>query len=200
MCTMKKIALGIMALAAGVFGFGVVAQAQYTPGGEVVGGGTVSPGAPFTVVFENCPVGVMITISQAQSTPPSLTVECLPVTSPALTGSIVGLLLPQQTGLGTATATFTSGPTTPGDYVVTASGPGYSASLAITVPGQVGTTTTVAAPGTTATPGGTPGGVIPSTGGDGMGTTATIALSLFVVGAGLLIVATVRRRQPHATA
>ena len=190
---MRKFALALMAASAAVFGFGMVAQAQtgYDPVTTVV---EPTPGGSYTVTYQNCVAGDTITFTQAQSTPVSGTAPCTAI-SGALTGSVVGLLLPQQTALGNATFTFTAAPTAPGTYSGTAVGlESPSQSFSFTLPGQAATTTTPVAP-TTAPPVTTPGTGLPATGSDGIGTTTGIALGLLVVGFGLFVVAQVRRRQ-----
>lgn len=187
---MRKLALALMAASAAVFGFGAVAQAQtgYDPVTTVV---PPAPGGPYTVTYQNCVVGDTITFTQAQSTPVSGTAPCAAISATQLTGSVVGLLLPQQTVSGNATFTFTSGPTTPGTYTVTAVGlQSPLQTFSFTLPGQA--TTTTIAPATPAT---VPGTGLPATGSDGIGATTGIALGLLVVGLGLFVVAQVRRRQ-----
>ena len=189
---MKKLALALMAAAAAVFGFGIVASAQtYSPAASVpVAPG---PGSSYSVTYTNCVVGETITFNQAQSTPATVTGLCTGTSAPALNGSILGLLLPQQTANGTATGTFTAAPTAPGTYTGTGTGVNGTVTFSFTIPGQAATTTT-GVPVTTAAP----SGQIPATGSSGISTTTTVAIGLLVVGAGLLVVAQVRRRQaPH---
>ncbi len=186
---MKKLALAFLATAAAVFGFGVAASAQsYAPGASI----PVPPvaGGAYSVVYLNCVVGETVTFNQAQSTPASVTAPCVGVSSPALTGSVLGLLLPQQAALGNATGNFTVAPTAPGTYTGTGVGQNGTVSFSLTIPGQAATTT-IAAPATTAAP----SGQIPTTGSSGVSTTTTVAIVLLAVGAGLLIVAGVRRKQ-----
>jgi LPXTG-motif cell wall-anchored protein len=71
-------------------------------------------------------------------------------------------------------------PTTPGTYTGTATcASGTSAAFSITVT--------------------TPSGGLPATGSSGMSSTVMISMILFLVGAGLLVVSQVRRRNPVAT-
>jgi hypothetical protein len=175
----KKFALALIATSALVFGLGTVAQAQtYSPTLTLI----PSPpalGAPYQARLTNCTIGASITFAQAQSTPASVVVTCAAV-SGAATGP----------GLGQATASFTAAPTVPGTYTLTAGG--LSASLPIAQATTTVPATTVATPvPTTAT---APAGGLPPTGSDGLGTTTGIAIALLAVGAGLFIVAQVRRR------
>lgn len=214
---MKKLALALMAASAAVFGFGMVAQAQtgyspsvaLTPAAPTAGGG-------YTAVYRNCTAGDTITFTQAQSTPTSGTAPCIAISVPALTGSVVGLLRPQQAPLGNATFAFAAAPTAPGTYNGTAVGEDSpSQAFGFTIPGQATTTavattappttpppTANAASPTTATPPAltVPGSGLPATGSDGIGTTTGIALGLLVVGLGLFVVAQVRRRQSPSAA
>jgi hypothetical protein len=206
---MKKFALALMAASAAVFGIGMVTSAAgYDPAV------TVNPAAPtaggsYSVTYQNCAVGDTITFSQPQSTPTSVTGTCVAVDNADLAGSVIGLLLPQQTpALGNATGTFTAAPLSPGTYNGTAVGQrSATQTFAFTIPGQASTTsttlaptttlaatTTTAAPVTTA-PVTTPGTGLPATGSDGVGVMTGIALGLFAVGLGLFIVAQVRRKQ-----
>jgi len=113
---MKKIALALMAASAAMFGFGMVASAQ-TGYGEAM---AITSGAPtngnaYTVRYTNCIVGDTINFAQPQSTPASGTAPCVGVGGVSL-GSVVGLILPQQAALGTATFTFANAPTPAGTY------------------------------------------------------------------------------------
>lgn len=190
---MKKLALAMIAASAALFGFTAVASAQgYTPASSVTPPTTIGGG--YTVTFTNCFVGELITFTQSQSTPTVVTGTC--AASSSITGSVVGLILPQQAARGTARGTFTASPTAPGTYTVTAVGPqSGTQTTTFTVPQQA--TTTTAAPATTvAPPATTPGGGLPATGSDGIAATTGIAIGLLVVGLGLFVVAQVRRRQP----
>jgi FlaG/FlaF family flagellin (archaellin) len=197
---MKKLALALMAASAAMFGFGIVASAQapsqYSQSIAVTPN-PVTAGGPYTVVYANCIVGDTITFTQLNSTPTSVTGLCNSATV-TLTGSIMGLLLPQgSAAYGTATATFSNAPTTPGTYNGVGVGElSPSLPFQFVIPGQVVTTTI--AP--TTVPATVPGSGLPATGSGGLGTTTGIAVGLLAVGLGLFVVAQVRRRQsPAAT-
>jgi LPXTG-motif cell wall-anchored protein len=187
---MKKFALALIASAAAVFGFGMVANAQtYTPVLQPPTPPTTL-GGPFTVTYNNCVVGETITFTLLLpgGTTAIQTING-PCVAPALTsGSVVGLLLPQQAANGRATATFPSSPTTPGTYTIRAQGTTSAVvTTQLVVPGS--TSTTVAPTATT------PGGGLPATGSDASTPFTMIAIGLLVVGVGLFAVAQVRRRQ-----
>jgi uncharacterized membrane protein YtjA (UPF0391 family) len=193
--TMKKLALALIAASAAVFGFGLVAQAQgYTPTIPPIG--PVTPGGSYTVTVNNCVPGEQVTFTQLQSTPTVIVATCSGAL-PTLTGSVIGLLLPQQGALPTASATFTAAPTAPGTYNGTAVGAqSGSTPFSFTIPGQTATTVpppTTAAPVPTTQPALVGG--LPATGSGGISTTTGIAVGLLVVGLGLFVVAQVRRRQ-----
>jgi hypothetical protein len=194
----KKLALAFVAASCVLFGLGHVASAQYG-GSATVTPSTVVGGGPYSVTYRNCLAGDTITFTQAQSTPSTVTVPCVGSVV-TLTGSLLGVLLPQQAALGTATANFTAAPTAPGNYTGTAvglAGRSPSITFSFTIPGQATTTTT---PVVTTVPATTPGGGLPATGSDGIGTTTSIAIGLLVVGLGLFVVAQVRRRQTPSPA
>ncbi len=185
---MKKLALALVSISALVFGFGMVANAQYVPAGS----GTVTPsspppGTPFTVRV-NCTAGagnVTFVFNGG-----SFSFPC--TAGSGLAGSVVGFVA--QTPTGTSTATLTA-PTTPGTYPGTATQGGTQVgAFSVTVPGQAATTVPAS---TTAPVVTTPGSGLPATGSGGISTTTGIAIGLLVVGLGLFVVAQVRRRQPH---
>lgn len=179
---MKKIALSILAAAAATLGVGMVASAQnYDDTVEV---SPVTPGGGYEATYRNCVVGETITFTQPESTPPTVTATCESVAA-SLGGSIVGLLVPAQATFGTAVGSFDAGPTAPGTYTLTAVGEQSP---------QIVTQFTVTAAGTTP-PATTPTGGLPATGASGAGSLTWIAVGLFGVGTGLLVVAQVRRRQ-----
>lgn len=194
---MKRLALAMMAAAAVVFGFGVVASAQnYGESGSISPNPPI-PGGPYSAIYANCVAGELITFNQPQSTPATVTGTCAGA-APTLTGSIIGLVLPQQTALGTATGNFSAAPTAPGTYTGTASGPQSPQIIfQFTIPGQV---TPTAAPVATTAPAPVPPTGLPATGSGGIGTTTGIALGLLAVGFGLFVVAQVRRRQSPGVA
>jgi hypothetical protein len=179
----KKLAFVLIAAAALVFGAGQVATAQYGPS---ISTGPVTPGGPYTVTYTNCVVGDTITFTQAQSNPTSVQATCLPG--------------------GTATASFAAAPTAAGTYSGTAVGaqsPSLTFTFTLTAPATTVPVTTAPGGGgavpTTAAPGGQPGGQLPATGSNGLGSTTGIALGLLVVGLGLFVVAQVRRRDAATT-
>ncbi len=196
---MRKLALALMATSALVFGLGTVANAQSYSRTVSVSPSTPTAGGPYSSTYTNCTAGETITFSQPQSTPATLTATCVATSADSITGTVVGLLFPQQTaGLGNATVTFSAAPTAAGTYTVTASGPTSPVQTAVfTIAAQAATTTV--APAVTPAPT-TPGSGLPATGSSGISTTTGIAIGLLVVGAGLFIVAQVRRRTPATTA
>src|SRR6056297_1578543 len=115
---MKKLALALMAASAALFGVSAVASAQsgYEPAVSV-DPGTVAPGESYTVTYTNCFVGESVGFSQPDSTPTNVVSDCEAVGTPAVTSSIIGLLLPQgnQITYGVATAEFAA-PMEPGPY------------------------------------------------------------------------------------
>lgn len=179
---MKKLALALMAISAALFGFGMVAEAQTT--GPYGGGtGTITftppnpgPGQTVTITITGCTPGERLTITINGVTVGTAT--CI-ASSNLSTGAVVGLLMPQQTGTGQATITFTT-PTAPGTYTIAATGDqGYSRSVILVIPAQ-------------AVP---PAGALPATGSGGINTMMLAAAGLFAVGFGLLGVTLIRRRQ-----
>jgi len=170
---MKKLALAMITASAVMFGFGSAASAQNYVTSIAVG--TPGPGAAYSSTYTNCVPGETITFVQPQSTPVTVTGVC--------------------SATRVAVGNFTAAPTTAGTFTVTGTGttsPARTASFAIAL-------TTL--PDTGAPAGGgavapqVPGGGLPATGSNGIGTTTTIALSLLVVGFGLFAVAQLRRRQ-----
>jgi LPXTG-motif cell wall-anchored protein len=113
-----------------------------------------TPGGSYRVTHPNCRVGDTITVTQAQSTPPTQTATCaVPVS---------GIVRPQQTPtVGTATVTFTAAPTAAGTYTVTSSGPNSGTRTATFTITAV-TSNTIAS--TSGSPSGTSTGTIPATG------------------------------------
>lgn len=180
---MKKLALVLMAVSATLFGFGMVAEAQY---GTATGTFTVTPpnpGAGTTVTFTvtGCTPGETLTFTLN-----NVVLGTAVCQAPArlTTGAIVGLLLPQQAGTGSATFTTTV-PTTPGTYTYTVTGnQGFSRSTVVTVAAA-------------ATP---PAGGLPATGSGGINQTMMAAAGLFAVGLGLFAVTLIRRRQSPSLA
>jgi uncharacterized membrane protein YtjA (UPF0391 family) len=176
---MKKIALAMIAAAAAVFGFGVVAEAQTGPyggtGTATVSSPVVVPGGTVTITVTGCTPGEIVTFRLG---PASATAPC--TVSISLGSVVIGALVAQTPGTGTATATLPV-PTTPGNYTGTATAPsGFSASFAVAVQ--------VTSPPATG---------LPATGSGGIDTTTGIALGLFVVGLGLFAASQVRlRRRP----
>lgn len=162
---MKKFALALMASAAAVLGFGLVANA-YPPGAGVVTTSSSSGAPGFTVTVKaTCLPGETVTGKLVAET---ATATCGAAGTAA---SLLGL-----SSAGSATVTLTA-PTAPGTYTGTVTG---------SVTGALGNfTVTVAAPTTN----------LPATGGGGVSTMTIIAIGLLAVGAGLFGVSQVRRRQ-----
>lgn len=170
---MKKLALGLVVAAVAIFGSGVAAQAStYPPSGTVEAPPQVVPGGIFTATITGCaPPEVITFVFQGESK----TAIC--VEAAAKKSGFASLMV--ATGTGTASVTFNA-PTTPGNYVVTATGSaGFRGST---------TTSVVAAPAT-------PVGGLPATGTDGISTITMMAIGFFAVGGGLLVVSQMRRRQ-----
>jgi hypothetical protein len=188
---MRKLALALMAVSASVFGFGIVASAQSYDQAISTSPTSPAPGAAYSVTYTNCVAGDVITFSQPQSSPTSVTGTCDGAAQNALTGSVLGIVLPRQAALGTATGNFQAAPTAPGTYNGTAVGAqSPQLTFQLTVPGQAPATTAVV----------TPTAPLPATGSSGLGTTMGVALGLLAVGIGLFVVAQVRRRQNNAVA
>jgi hypothetical protein len=130
-----------------------------TVAGGAAQAATLSPTVPtaggsYKVSHPNCRVGETITVTQAQSTPTSVTATCA--------AAVAGLVRPTQAAaVGTATVTFTAAPTTPGTYTVTSTGTVSGTRTATFVIVGV-TTTTVRSSG--GSPSGTSTGTIPATG------------------------------------
>jgi hypothetical protein len=173
---MKKFALALMAASAAIFGFGVVAEAQYGAVNAVVTAvpPVVTPGGQFRTTFTGCTPGESVTFVLVSSNARG---AC---TGGAALGSIVGLVLPaQQAGTGSATVELTA-PGAPGVYngTATTSQSGLTQPFTITVTQAV-----------------TPPGGLPATGSGGISTTMTVAGGLFAIGLGLFAVTQLRRRQ-----
>ena len=192
---MRKIALALMAASAAVFGLGMVTSAAgYDAALDIDENPTA--GGSYTVTYENCFVGDTITFTQPESTPTSVTGECIAPLLLEGPASVIGFLMPQAPPTyGMASATFTNAPPTGGTLTVTAVGL-QSPELDLQITVQVPTTT--AAP-TTTVAATTPDAGLPATGSNGVGTMTGIAIGLFAVGLGLFVVAQVRRRQASAT-
>ncbi len=169
---MKKFALALMASAAAVFGVGMVADAYPPPvDTPVVDDSTPAPGGSITVSAP-CIVPEQVTFSIPGD---SETVTC----QPAATGAfMLASLFAQAEPDGVATATLTA-PSTAGTFTVTITG---------TTSGSIGTVSVTVQAATD------PGGGLPATGSDGIGTTTWIAGGLLIMGLGLFAVATIRRR------
>jgi len=169
-------AVATVALAAGVNVAGAgTPPPPYPPGTPPLelSDTTVGPGDTFQVMLTGCQPGESV----------NFTVEGSSATSTC--GGAAGAFRISAAG-PTATASLTA-PTTPGQYIVTATGltSGVTSSAVLTVAG-VGPTTTAA-----------PGGGLPATGSDNA-PIAQIAGGLVAAGAGLAIVASVRRRKATA--
>lgn len=167
---MKKFALSVIVAAAAIFGTGVAAQAStYPPGATISSPGATGPGESFPVTVSGCNPGVVITF------------EFEGETKTATCGEPGALTV----GTGTASTTFVA-PTAGGIYAGTATGTdGFRGTFSVTV---------AAAPATTVAPVTPPGG-LPATGSDGTSTMTMMAIGIFIVGGGLLLVSQKRRRQ-----
>lgn len=138
--------------------------------------------------------GQSITISPSTVSPGgsvTVTANCTPGESVTITLESSSVTIPcetddtRPTNAGIATG-IVNAPTTVGSFDGTVTG---------TVSGPLGSfTVTVQTSGTTPTSG------LPTTGGDGTSTMTMIAVGLLVVGLGLFVVATVRRRQTPVAA
>ena len=175
---MKKFVLALAAVSSVLFGFGLVAQAQYGSGSEAVSFEPTSPapGTTVTITITDCTPGEVLTVAINGTTVGTAT--CVAAGN-LNAGSVVGLLLPRQVSTGQATLQFVA-PSAPGTYTVTVTGTqGYSRTITLVVAAET-------AP---------PAGGLPATGSGGLDTTTGIALGFVVVGLGLFVVAQVRRRQ-----
>jgi hypothetical protein len=171
---MKKFALGLVIAAVAIFGSGVAAQAStYPPSGTVEAPAEVVPGGSFTAKITGCtPPEVITFVFQGESK----SAPC--VEAAAKENGFAALVA--ATGTGTASTTFNA-PSTPGNYVITATGSaGFKGSTSLSV--------AAAAPVT-------PAGGLPATGTDGISAITMMAIGFFAVGGGLLVVSQMRRRQ-----
>jgi hypothetical protein len=205
---MKKFALAIMTTSIVVFGFGATASAQDEvnppPNKDAcMQGGwesyTDDEGTPFEnqgdcVSYVAAGGGVYpIVASKPPPASPTVSVST-PTPAPGSTitvtmdgcaeGESVQFTVAGETASGVTTDGSASAPikvpTTPGAYTGTATcAGGASATFSITVT--------------------SPSGGLPTTGSSGLGSFATISMILLLVGAGLLVVSQVRRRNPVAT-
>jgi hypothetical protein len=174
---MKKLALAAMTAAAAVFGFGVVAEAQYDAVNAIVTAvpPVVTPGGQFRTTFIGCTPGESVTFvfvssnaKAACKSGASRGPQGLALAAQANTGTAsVELTAPQAVGLRTGMATTSHSE--------------LSASFAITV-------IAAAAPQTE----------LPTTGSGGIGATSGVAVGLFAIGLGLFGVSRYRRRQDAA--
>ena len=166
---MKKFALALMVSVAMVFGVGMVANA-YPPSDTppVASDTTPAAGESFTVEAECSPVGdeVVFTLN---SEPPQIEVATCAAKSAPL---VAGILLEADNGV--VSATFTA-PAAAGTYTIVLTGAAVG-SASITVPAD-------------------PGGGLPATGSNGVGSMTLVAIGLFGAGAGLFAVSQMRRRQ-----
>ncbi len=171
---MKKLALAVMAVAVTVFGFGVVAEAQYGSTPQIaVSPSTVPASGTVTLTISGCTPGEVLTVRlEGQFLG---TVQCR---AGGTLGSFVAASLLSQAGTGSATFTFDA-PGVAGTYTGTVVGNrGFNRSFQIVVLAPT-----------------TPPGGLPATGSGGIDSTMAVGLGLFAVGLGLLAVAGFRRRQ-----
>jgi LPXTG-motif cell wall-anchored protein len=169
---LKRIGLALAVVGIGVFGVDAVASAQYPPAAAIVtlSNQTPPPGGSITVVVRNCQAGEPVRFNVPTRVP--VTVTCL---APAA-GLTSSAALTEGT---TATANLIA-PDAAGPYNGTAELLTSQATLPFTL-----TVTVVTAPG----------GGLPATGTDSTQSVVWYGLGLFAVGAGLVAVSQVRRRQ-----
>lgn len=126
-----------------------------------------------------------------------VTGDCEPVGG-VVALSAATLFVQVAPSLGVAVGEFTAAPTEPGVYDGTAAGlQSPSLPFQFEITGVTDTTEVPTAPTTPTTA--APGGMLPESGANGIGTTTGIALGLFVAGLGMFVVAQVRRRQAPIT-
>jgi len=202
---MKKLAIGLMALGGLLFATSSITQADYPPGSTAaltVAPNPVTPGATVTGTITNCFPGEVI---PWDITPggPSGSATCSTTTFIAS----FTFTAPATAGSYTVTAHLPAAPTPPppafmlGFLFPRQPVPPRPRDLTVTLVVQQPVTTT-AAPTTTLAPTTTAGGAgLPTTGSSGTDNLAVIAIGVFIVGAGLLLVSQVRRKQqqPNAT-
>jgi LPXTG-motif cell wall-anchored protein len=169
---LKRIGLALAVVGIGVFGVDAAASAQYPPAAAiaVVSNQTPPPNASFTVTVRNCEAGESVRFSLPTVAP--VTVTCVPPVQSLTSAAAL-------TEGATATATLVA-PAQAGPY----NGTAELLTSEITLPFSI-TVTAVTAPG----------GGLPATGSDGTQSFVWYGLGLFAVGAGLVAVAQVRRRQ-----
>lgn len=158
---MKQLTVALMLVVGALFAGGGVIQA-YPPGSGTitVSDPTPDPGKSFSVTFHNCKVGEVVIFVFNGGAPVSV----------VSTGDA-------QTGIGSATATFTA-PTKSGTYKGTATCGGVTLTFEVSV--TVSNTT------------------VAKTGSDNVGRKVSTAAGLLALGAGLLFVS--RRRRTAAIA
>jgi LPXTG-motif cell wall-anchored protein len=170
--TLKRIGLALAVVGIGVFGVDAAASAQYPPAAATITQSTQTPaaGGSFTVTVRNCQADEDVRFNVPTRVP--VTVKCL---APA-----AGL---------TSSAALTEGATATANLVAPdAAGPYNGAAELLTS----GVTLTFSITVTAVT---APEGGLPATGSDGTQSFVWYGLGLFAVGAGLVSVAQVRRRQ-----
>ena len=173
---MKQLSVALMLVVGVLFGSGGVTQAYPPgPGTITVSDPTPDPGSTFTVTFHNCKVGEVV-VFVFNGGPPISVVS---------TGDA-------QTGIGSATATFTA-PNASGTYTGTATCGGVTLTFEISV---VVPSTTLGGSGDSAVT--APDNSIVKTGSDNVGRKISTGAGLLALGAGLLLVS--RRRRTVATA
>jgi LPXTG-motif cell wall-anchored protein len=169
---LKRIGLALAIVGIGVFGVDAAASAQYPPAAAIVTVANQTPaaGTTFSVTVRNCQAGEPVRFTIPTRVP--VTVICQ-APAAGLTSSAA------LTEGATATATKVA-PDAAGPY----NGTAELLTSQITLPFSI-TVTAVTAPG----------GGLPATGSDGTQSFVWYGLGLFALGAGLVSVAQVRRRQ-----
>jgi hypothetical protein len=155
---------------------------QFTVAGETASGVTTDGSASAPIKVPTTPGAYTGTATCAGGA--SATFSITVTMNGCAEGETVQLVLVGETATGVTTGGSASAqikvPTTPGTYTGTATcASGASANFTITVT--------------------SPSGGLPATGSSGLGSFATISMILLLVGAGLLVVSQVRRRNPVAT-
>lgn len=169
---MKRIAAGLMIAGAGLLAGTAVVDA-YPPGAATVevSDDTPAAGGTFTVTVKNCNVGETVAVSFEGQTPSAV------CAADATGASLIGMFIAATDAPGSA-ATDLTAPTAAGTYTGTATLSSTQRELSFSV-------TVEAAPSAT----------LPGTGSNGSNSTLTIAGILFLVGAGMFLVAHYRRRE-----
>ncbi len=169
---MKKLAVALSAMVAGILGFGLTANAQYGANefGVTAKPTVVAPGGTVTVTVEGCVPGEPVETTLVAEYDDTICEG----------GSALGTSAVSGTAVMTVAAPMEVGP-----YTGTASAPesGNSGEYTITVVAQSGSSSPV------------PARSLPQTGSSGVGSVIGVAAGLFAVGASLVVVTQLRRRR-----